>query len=129
MMNFAIFFTEYFLLTVFRIFPPTPYPFQIFHLTHFEKTDFLIYLNIVISIFDLECIYARSNIWNFYYIFILIKIEKLESVFYVFGRFFDYFFYRPKFQKWNLIKNPWYTKIQHCTTLIFIKKLEFCDFF
>ena len=26
------------------------------------------------------------------------------------------FFYCPKFQKWNFIKNPWYTKIQHCTT-------------
>ena len=38
-------------------------------------------------------------------------------------------FYCPKFQKWNFIKNPWYTKIQHCTTLIFLKKLEFCDFF
>ena len=25
------------------------------------------------------------------------------------------------------IKNPWYTKIQHCTTLIFLKKLDFCD--
>ena len=55
--------------------------------------------------------------------------ETWKAVFYVFGRFFDYFFYRPKFQKWNLIKNPWYTKILHCTTLIFIKKLEFCDFF
>ena len=38
-------------------------------------------------------------------------------------------FYCPKFQKWNFIKNPWYTKIQHCTTLIFLKKLDFCDFF
>ena len=45
------------------------------------------------------------------------------------GPFFDYFFYCPKFQKWNFIKNPWYTKIQHCTTLIFLKKLDFCDFF
>ena len=51
------------------------------------------------------------------------------SVFWFFGPFFDYFFYCPKFQKWNLIKNPWYTKIQHCTTLIFLKKLDFCDFF
>ena len=58
------------------------------------------------------------------------QIKTRKSVFYVFGRFFDYFFFdRPKFQKWNLIKNPWYTKILHCTTLIFIKKLEFCDFF
>ena len=38
-------------------------------------------------------------------------------------------FYCPKFQKWNFIKNPWYTKIQHCTTLIFLKKLDFFDFF
>ena len=38
-------------------------------------------------------------------------------------------FYCPKFQKWNFIKNPWYTKIQHCTTLIFLKKLDFSIFF
>ena len=37
--------------------------------------------------------------------------------------------YCPKFEKWNFIKNPWYTKIQHCTTLIFLKKLDFFDFF
>ena len=47
----------------------------------------------------------------------------------IFGPFFDYFFYCPKFEKWNFIKNPWYTKIQHCTTLIFLKKLDFFDFF
>ena len=51
------------------------------------------------------------------------------SVFWFFGPFFDYFFYCPKFQKWNFIKNPWYTKIQHCTTLIFLKKLEIFRFF
>ena len=50
------------------------------------------------------------------------------SVFF-FGPFFDYFFYCPKFQKWNFIKNPWYTKIQHCTTLIFLKKLFLIIFF
>ena len=38
-------------------------------------------------------------------------------------------FYCPKFQKWNFIKNPWYTKIQHCTTLIFLKKLGILRFF
>ena len=27
------------------------------------------------------------------------------------------------------MKNPWYTIIQHCTTLIFHEKLDFCDFF
>ena len=47
------------------------------------------------------------------------------SVFWFFGPFFDYFFYCPKFQKWNFIENPWYTKIQHCTTLIFLEKLDF----
>ena len=47
----------------------------------------------------------------------------------IYGPNIDYFFYCPKFQKWNFIKNPWYTKIQHCTTLIFLKKLDFCDFF
>ena len=53
----------------------------------------------------------------------------LLTVFHIFMENIDYFFYCPKFQKWNFIKNPWYTKIQHCTTLIFLKKLEFCDFF
>ena len=38
-------------------------------------------------------------------------------------------FHCPKFQKWNFIKNPLYTKIQHCTTLIFLKKLDFFWFF
>ena len=42
---------------------------------------------------------------------------------------FSIFFKKAKFQKWNFIKNPWYTKIQHCTILIFLKKLDFCDFF
>ena len=28
------------------------------------------------------------------------------SVYWFFGPFFDYFFYCPKFQKWNFIKNP-----------------------
>ena len=70
------------------------------------------------------CSLQQSNYKNF-----RIKIEKLISVFWFFGPFFDYFFYCPKFQKWNFIKNPWYTKIQHCTTLIFLKKLDFCDFF
>ena len=51
------------------------------------------------------------------------------SVLWFFGPFFDYFFYCPKFQKWNFIKNPWYTKIQHCTTLIFLKKLGILRFF
>ena len=32
-------------------------------------------------------------------------------------------FYCPKFQKLNFIKNPWYTKIQDCTTLIFRQKI------
>ena len=51
------------------------------------------------------------------------------SVFWFFGPFFDYFFYCPKFQKWNFIENPWYTKIQHCTTLIFLEKFGFLRFF
>ena len=52
----------------------------------------------------------------------------LLTVFHIiYGEF--YFFYCPKFQIWILMKNPWYTIIQHCTTLIFHKKLDFCDFF
>ena len=53
----------------------------------------------------------------------------LLTVFQIIYGFYIINFYCPKFQKWNFIKNPWYTKIQHCTTLIFLKKLEFCDFF
>ena len=56
-------------------------------------------------------------------------MRNLKASFMFLVDFLIIFFYRPKFQKWNLIKNPWYTKILHCTTLIFIKKLEFCDFF
>ena len=40
------------------------------------------------------------------------------------GPFFDYFFYCPKFQKWNFFKNPWYTKIQHCTTFFFTVSID-----
>ena len=47
----------------------------------------------------------------------------------IFWSIFDYFFYCPKFQKWNFIKNPWYRKIIECTTLIFHKKLDFFHFF
>ena len=37
--------------------------------------------------------------------------------------------FMQSFKNEIIIKNPWYTKIQNCTTLIFLKKLEFCDFF
>ena len=64
--------------------------------------------NWIFSIFFWESFY-----WRFYTLF----MENIIN------------FYCPKFQKWNFIKNPWYTIIQHCTTLIFLKKLDFCDFF
>ena len=58
-----------------------------------------------------------------------IKIEKLMSVFWFFGPFFDYFFYCPKFQKWNFIKNPWYTKILTLYDIDFPQKIGFFRFF
>ena len=51
------------------------------------------------------------------------------SVFWFFGQFFDYFFYCPKFQKWNLIKNPWYTKIQFVRHWFSSKNWIFAIFF
>ena len=64
--------------------------------------------------------------------FFRIKMKKVSidaSFHFIYGPNIDYFFYCPKFQKWNFIKNPWYTNIKHCRTLIFLKKLDFCDFF
>ena len=108
--GFFRFFLRKFLLTVLHIFYRKYTP-------NFQKIDFSIYPNILYICY-------QNFMLNF-----RIKIEKLMSVFWFFGPFFDYFFYCPKFQKWNFIKNPWYTKIQHCTTLIFLKKLDFFDFF
>ena len=94
-----------------------------------QKIDFSIYPNIL-YICD-QTFYARIN--NQTIRILRIKIEKLMSVFWRFlvTLFMEIIinFYCPKFQKWNFIKNPWYTKIQHCTTLIFLKKLDFCYFF
>ena len=38
-------------------------------------------------------------------------------------------FYCPKFQKWNFIKNPWYTKIQHWYDIDFPQKIGILRFF
>ena len=40
-----------------------------------------------------------------------------------------YFFYCPKFQKWNFIKNPWYTKILTLYDIDFPQKIGFLRFF
>ena len=99
-----------------------------FHKMKFDKNRLFDIPQYIIYCLIIE-FYARSNNSN-YCEFSDKKVEKLESVFSCYlVDFLIIFFYRPKFQKWNLIKNPWYTKILHCTTLIFIKKLEFCDFF
>ena len=59
-----------------------------------------------------------------------IKIEKLMSVFWFFGPFFDYFFYCPKFQKWNFIKNPFpYTQNTTLYDIDFPQKIGFLRFF
>ena len=109
------FFLRKFLLTVLHIFHRKYTP-------NFQKIDFSIYPNIL-YIYDqnfmlvptIKLLEFSDKNWETY--------ERLLF----FGPFFDYFYYC--FQKWNFIKNPWYTKIQHCTTLIFLKKLKFCDFF
>ena len=51
------------------------------------------------------------------------------SVFWFFGPFFDYFFYCPKFQKWNFIENPWYTKNTTLYDIDFPRKFGFLRFF
>ena len=115
--RFLRFFLRKFLLTVFHIFHRKYTP-------NFQKIDFSIYPNIL-YIFDqnfmlvptIKLLEFSDKNWETY--------ERLL----IFGPFFDYFFYCPKFQKCNFIKNPWFRKIQQCTTLIFHKKLDFCDFF
>ena len=115
--GFLRFFLRKFLLTVLHIFHRKYTP-------NFQKIDFSIYPNILYICDQNFMLVPTIKLLEF-----SDKIEKLMSVFWFFGPFFDYFFYCPKFQKWNFIKNPWYTKIQHCTTLIFLKKLDFFDFF
>ena len=90
----------------------------------FSKIDFSIYPNIL-YIYDqnfmlvptIKLLEFSDKNWETY-----------ESLL-IFGPFFDYFFYCLKFQKWNFIENPWYSKIQHCTTLIFLEKWVFSIFF
>ena len=112
------FFLRKFLLTVLHIFHRKYTP-------NFQKIDFSIYPNIL-YIYDQNFILVPT-----------IKLfefsdknwETYDRLLIFWSIFWSIFFYCPKFQKWNFIKNPWYTIIQHCTTLIFLKKLEFCDFF
>ena len=116
--GFLRFFLRKFLLTVLHIFSSKITP-QIF-----KKSTFSIYPNIL-YIYDQNFMLVPTIIllefsdknWETY--------ERLL----IFWSILDYFFYCPKFQKWNFIKNPWYTKIQHCTTLIFLKKIGILRFF
>ena len=94
---------------------------QIFHRKYKFYKKSLIYKNTTLYDIDFP---QKIGILRFFLRKFLLTVFHI-----IYGPFFDYFFYCPKFQKWNFIKNPWYTKIQHCTTLIFLKKLEFCDFF
>ena len=120
--GFLRFFLRKFLLTVFHIFHGTYY---FFYCPKFQKIEIFHkpqYIDIQQSeLYDID---FNSKNWIFAIFFKKVSID----VFYIFHGTY-YFFYCPKFQKWNFIKNPWYTKIQHCTTLIFLKKLDFCDFF
>ena len=115
--GFLRFFLRKFLLTVFRIFHRKYTP-------NFEKIDFFIYPNIL-YIFDqnfmlfstIKLLEFSDKNWDTY--------ERLL----IFLSIFWLFFLLSKVSKMKFHKNPWYTKIQHCTTLIFLKKLDFCDFF
>ena len=115
--GFLRFFLRKFLLTVLHIFHRKYTP-------NFQKIDFSIYPNILyicdqnfMLVPTIKLLEFSDKNWETY--------ERLL----IFWSIFWLFFYCPKFQKWNFIKNPWYTKIQHCTILIFLKKLDFCDFF
>ena len=90
-----------------------------------KKTDFLIYLNIL-YIFDQN--FTLVPTIKTIRIFLIKNWETWKRLL-CFWSIFWLFFLSSKVSKWNLIKNLWYTKILHCTTLILIKKLEFCDFF
>ena len=95
---------------------------HIFHRKYtpnFQKIDFSIYPNILyicdqnfMLVPTIKLLEFSDKNWETY--------ERLL----IFWSIFWLFFYCPKFQKWNFIKNPWYTKIQHCTTLIFLKKFS-----
>ena len=118
--GFLRFFLRKFLLTVFYIFYGTYYFFLLSKVSKIKlHKKSLIYKNTTLYEIDFpqEIGFLRFFLRKF-----------LLTVFDIFHGTY-YFFYRPKFQKWNIIKNPWYTTIQDCTTLIFLKKLDFCDFF
>ena len=108
-------------------------------------------------LFNTKVVQADSQIWfsNFLIIFFIVQsfkneilskildIQKYNIVRHWFSSknwIFAIFFKKVSFDgfthfsskihpKFNFIENPWYTKIQHCTTLIFLEKLDFCDFF
>ena len=116
--GFLRFFLRKFLLTVLHIFDRKYTP-------NFQKIDFSIYPNILyicdqnfMLVSTIKLLEFSDKNWETY-----------ERLLIFWSIFWLFFFYCPKFQKWNFIKNPWYTKIQHCTTLIFLKKLDFWDFF
>ena len=112
------FFLRKFLLTVLHIFHRKYTP-------NFQKIDFSIYPNIL-YIYDqnfmlvptIKLLEFSDKNWETWKRLLMFLVD-----------FLIIFFYRPKFQKWNLIKNPWYTKILHCTTLIFPQKIRILRFF
>ena len=115
--GFLRFFLRKFLLTVLLIFHRKYTP-------NFQKIDFSILLNIL-YIYDqnfmlvptIKLLEFSDKNWETY--------ERLL----IFWSIFWLFFLLSKVSKWNFIENPLYTKIQHCTTLIFLERLDFCDFF
>ena len=124
------FFLRKFLLTVFHIISWKIL--LIFIVQSFKKSTFPYTPIYYIFMIRILCSFQKSQL--LYDIDFPQKIEKLMSVFWFFGPFLLTVFFSlkiPKFQKWNFIKNPYIYKnfMQHCTTLIFLKKLEFCDFF
>ena len=116
--GFLRFFLRKFLLTVLHIFHRKYTP-------NFQKIDFSIYPNIL-YIYDrnlmlvptIKLLEFSNKNWETYERLLIFLVH-----------FLIIFFIVQSFKNEIFIKNPWYTKIQHCTPLIFLKKLDFCDFF
>ena len=116
-LDFCDFFLRKFLLTVFHIFHRKYTP-------NFQKIDFSIYPNILyfcdqnfMLVPTIKLLELSDKNWETY--------ERLL----IFWSIFWLFFSMSKVSNMNFYEKSLIYKIQHCTTLIFHEKLDFCDFF
>ena len=91
----------------------------------FKKIDFSIYPNILYICYQNFMLVPTIKLLEFSDK----NWETYERLLIFWSIFWLFFFIVQSFKNEISSKNPWYTKIQHCTTLIFLKKLDFCDFF